>query len=176
MDRHFRFLTLEQQESLRREALQAVMNGEKKSRVAERLGVTRQAVHQWVRRYRAGGPASLETRPRGRRKIRPLLPWQEEQVTGAILRQSPSRLNLQASSWTKRAIADFVEESFGVRLPEWIVSAYLRDWGFPSQREVRRAFADPSVRPGTLRGEAPRAPVAAAGFGPVSGQGGVSAA
>jgi transposase len=161
MDRRFQFLTLEEQEALRREALQAVMNGEKKSRVAERLGVTRQAVHHWIRKYRAGGPAGLETRPRGRRKIRPLLPWQEEQVTGAILFQPPGRLNLQTSSWTKRAIAEFVEESFGVRLPEWIVSAYLKDWGFASQRDVRRACEDPSVRPIALRGEPPRAPVAA---------------
>jgi transposase len=155
MDRRFRLLTLEEQEALRREALQAVMKGERKTSIAKRLGVTRQAVHQWVRRYRAGGAASLGTRPRGRRKIRPLLPWQEEQVTGAILHESPGRLNLQATSWTKRAIAEFVEESFGVRLPEWIVSAYLRDWGFPSQREVRRAFADPSLRPAVPRQDVP---------------------
>ena len=171
MDRKFRFLTLEEQETLRREALQAVMDGEKKTQVAARLGVTRQAVHQWVRRYRAGGPASLETRPRGRRKIRPLQPWQEDQVTGAILRQPPSRLNLRASSWTKRAIADFVEERFGVRLPEWIVSAYLRDWGFSSQREVRRAFEDPSLRPVAQRADPPRALAAAGGLqpGPAAG-------
>ena len=167
MDRKFRFLTLEEQEALRREALQAVMNGEKKSRVAERFGVTRQAVHHWVRRYRAGGAAGLETRPRGRRKIRPLLPWQEEQVTGAILRRRPSGPGLQGAAWTKRAIADFVEENFGVRLPEWIVSAYLRDWGFPPQREIRRAFADPSALPAALRGETPRPPVAPAGFRPL---------
>jgi transposase len=155
MDRKFRLLTLEQQGALRHEALQAVMKGEGKTSIAARLGVSRQAVHQWVRRYRAGGPASLGTRPRGRRKIRPLQPWQEERVTGAILRESPARLNLQASTWTKRAIADFVEETFGVRLPEWIVSAYLKDWGFPSQREVRRAFADPSLRPAVPRQDVP---------------------
>jgi len=176
MNRGFRFHTLEEQEALRREALQAVMKGEKKSHVAERLGVTRQAVHQWVRRYRAGGPASLETRPRGRRKIRPLLPWQEEQVTGAILRRPPGGPSLQGAAWTKRAIADFVEENFGVRLPEWIVSAYLRDWGFPSQREVRRAFADPSALPAALRGETPRAAAAVAGAGPGSPRGSVNAA
>ena len=171
MDRKFSFLTLEEQEGLRREALQAVMNGEKKIRVAERLGVTRQAVHQWVRKYRTGGPGSLDARPRGRKKIRPLMPWQEEQVTGAILHQQPNRLNLQASAWTKRAIADFVEESFGVRLPEWIVSAYLKDWGFSSQRDVRRACDDPSARPLALRGAPARAPAAPGNFrpGPAAG-------
>lgn len=151
----FRCLAPGEQETLRREALQAIMNGEKKTRVAERLGVTRQAVHRWVRRYRAGGPASLEARPRGRKKIRPLLPWQEEQVSGAILRQPPGGPSRQAAAWTKRAIADFVEERFGVRLQEWIVSAYLRDWGFPSQREVRRAFVDPPARPPARRVEPP---------------------
>lgn len=161
MDRKFCLLTPAEQEALRREALQAVLKGETKIRIARRLGVTRQAVHKWVRRYRAGGPASLEGKPRGRRKIRPLLPWQERLVSGAILREPPARLNAGSPSWTKRAIAEFVEESFGVRLPEWIVTAYLRDWGFSSQREVRRAFEDPSLRPIALR-EGPPVRVAAA--------------
>ena len=143
----FQLLAPEQQESLRREALQAVKDGEKISHTATRLGVTRQAVHRWIRRYRAQGPPSLETRPRGRRKIRPLLPWQEQVVAGALLHQPPARPDLQAAAWTRRAIADFVETSFGVRLPEWIVSAYLRDWGFSSQREVRRAFESQPTQP-----------------------------
>ncbi|HEY5998542.1 MAG TPA: helix-turn-helix domain-containing protein [bacterium] len=146
MEPGFRLLTNKEQEKLRQEAVQAVQQGEPPSRVARRLGVTRQAVHHWIRRYRAGGPAGLRTQPRGRRKIRPLLPWQEERVSRAILRVPPAALNVQASSWTKRAIADFVEDSFGVRLPEWIVSAYLRDWGFGPQRVVRHAFADPAAR------------------------------
>lgn len=143
----FHFLAPERQESLRREALQAVTNGEKISHVATRLGVTRQALHRWIRRYRVEGPACLETRPRGRRKIRPLMPWQEQVVAGALLREPPRRPDLKGASWTKRTIADFVETSFGIRLPEWIVSAYLRDWGFPSQREVRRAFEEKPAQP-----------------------------
>ena len=154
----FQLLTPEHQESLRREALQAVMDGEKISHTATRLGVTRQAVHRWIRRYRACGPASLETRPRGRRKIRPLMPWQEQVVAGALLHQPPARPDLQAAAWTKRAIADFVETSFGVRLPEWIVSAYLRDWGFPSQREVRRAFTSQTAQPQALTAPSTPAP------------------
>jgi len=154
----FHLLAPERQESLRREALQAVMNGEKITHTATRLGVTRQAVHRWIRRYRAQGPLSLETRPRGRRKIRPLMPWQEQVVAGALLHQPPARPDLQAAAWTKRAIADFVETSFGVRLPEWIVSAYLRDWGFSSQREVRRACAgQTALEPGAPSAPAPRA-------------------
>ena len=160
----FPLLAPEQQESLRREALQAVMNGEKISHTAARLGVTRQAVHRWICRYRTGGPASLETRPRGRRKIRPLMPWQEERVADAILRRPPDPPDLPARAWTKRAIADFIDETFGVRLPEWIVSAYLRDWGFPSQREVRRAFESQPAQPQAVR--APSTPAMGAAGGP----------
>jgi transposase len=148
MERDFRLLTSQEQEALRREALRAILDGDGPTRVAERFGVTRQAVHHWMRRYRADGAAGLRTRPRGRRKVRPLLPWQEQSVSRAILRVPPAALNVQASSWTKRAIADFVEESFGVRLPEWIVSAYLRDWGFGPQRVVRHAFASAPAGPG----------------------------
>ena len=167
----FQLLPPEHQESLRREALQAVMNGEKISHTATRLGVTRQAVHRWIRRYRAQGPPSLETRPRGRRKIRPLMPWQEQVVAGALLHQPPARPDLQAAAWTKRAIADFVETSFGVRLPEWIVSAYLRDWGFSSQREVRRACAGQAAPPQAPGGPSAPAPHAAGGPRPLQATG-----
>src|SRR5512143_2744772 len=165
----FRHLTSDEQEALRRQALQLILQGEGPSRVAERLGVTRQAVHHWIRKYRTGGTASLRTKRRGRRKIRPLLPWQEEQVTRTILRLPPGDLNLRASSWTKRAIADFVEESFGVRLPEWIVSAYLRDWGFGPQSVVRHAFANAPAWPDTVHAAPPRAATAALGPGTAAG-------
>jgi transposase len=153
----FQLLPPEHQESLRLEALQAIMSGEKISHTATRLGVTRQAVHRWIRKFRADGPASLGTRPRGRRKIRPLAPWQEARVADAILSRPPAQPDVPARAWTKKAIADFIEESFGVRLQEWIVSAYLRDWGFASQREVRRAFEGQPAQPQSLHMPSPPA-------------------
>jgi transposase len=39
-----------------------VQDGWKVTEVAERLGVTRQAVHKWIARYEAGGLAALADR------------------------------------------------------------------------------------------------------------------
>jgi transposase-like protein len=39
-----------------------VQDGWKVTEVAERLGVTRQAVHKWITRYEAGGLAALADR------------------------------------------------------------------------------------------------------------------
>jgi transposase len=81
-------------------------------------------------------------------------------------------MNLQSAYWTKKAIAGFVEQSFGVHLPEWIVSAYLRDWGFPSQKEVRRAFEGASAPILALQAKAGRGPVAAGKLPPETTAGG----
>ena len=52
--------------ALRASAVLAVSNGEKKSHVARRLGITRQTLHSWVNKHRRGGMAALAAKPRGR--------------------------------------------------------------------------------------------------------------
>lgn len=51
---------------LRANAVLAVGNGERKSHVAQRLGITRQTLHSWVNKHRHGGTAALAAKPRGR--------------------------------------------------------------------------------------------------------------
>jgi transposase len=68
--------------ALRAAAVGAVNSGEKKCRVAQRLGVTRQTLHNWVERHRRGGTAALAARPRGRSRRRVHEPWQEAQRCG----------------------------------------------------------------------------------------------
>lgn len=125
---------------LRARAVEAVTGGEKKSHVARRLGVTRQTLHNWVAKHQRGGASALAARPRGRARRRVLEPWQEAQVAGAIRLLSPSTVDGRYTRWTKKAIAGFVEQRFGVRLSAWLVDSHLRRWGFGSHKEVRRAF------------------------------------
>jgi len=40
-----------------------VQDGWKVTEVADRLGVARQSVHNWIARYEAGGPPALADRP-----------------------------------------------------------------------------------------------------------------
>ncbi len=54
--------------ALRVIAVRSVAGGERKSAVAQRLGITRQTLDAWVTRHRTGGMEALAARPRGRTK------------------------------------------------------------------------------------------------------------
>jgi transposase len=126
--------------ALRASAVQSVRNGEKKSHVARRLGITRQTLHNWVVKHRRGGTAALVAKPRGRVRRPVLEPWQEEQVADAIMLLHPSTVSERYTRWTKKAIGEYVERSFGVPFNAWQVDRHLRRWGFDSHKDVRRAF------------------------------------
>lgn len=51
-----------------------VQDGWKVTEVAERLGVTRQAVHKWIARYETGGLAALADRSHRPNSARTRLP------------------------------------------------------------------------------------------------------
>lgn len=125
---------------LRASAVQAVIRGEKKLHVARRFGITRQTLHNWVLKHRRGGAAALAARPRGRSRRQVLEPWQEAQVAGAITCLPPWTVNSRYTRWTKRAIAEYIEQSFDVPFKAWQVDSHLHRWGFESHKEVRRAF------------------------------------
>lgn len=135
---------------LRARAVQAVTAGDKKSHVARRFGVTRQTLHSWVMKHRSGGTEALAAKPRGRVRQRVLEPWQEAQVAGAIMLLHPSSVNERYTRWTKAAIVEYVERSFGVPFNAWQVDSHLRRWGFGSHKEVRRAFMQTSDRGNAL--------------------------
>ena len=124
--------------ALRASAVQAVSMGERKRQVAQRFGVTRQTLHNWVVRHRRGGTAALAASRRARRagysspRRRHRSPTRSCIVSGDRSRGY--------TRWTKKAIAAFVEQTFGIRFSAWQVDSHLRRWGFESHKEVRRAF------------------------------------
>ena len=56
--------------SRRAQAVAWWLEGQRPARIARRLGVTRQSVHRWCARFRAGGAAALVDRPRSGRPPR----------------------------------------------------------------------------------------------------------
>lgn len=70
------------QQNLRYQAVRAVHNGMKLVEVAGMLGITRQAVSNWVKAHRTGGPQALKARAQGRPRQR-ILPVQGQLHTGA---------------------------------------------------------------------------------------------
>jgi transposase len=67
--KNYNSLPSEVQEDLRRKAVKAVLAGSKQIEVASQFGITRQAVNNWVRAYRAGGMKALKAKPKGRPRL-----------------------------------------------------------------------------------------------------------
>lgn len=128
------------QEDLRQKAVRAVMGGRKQIEVAEVLGVTRQAVGRWVKAFREGGEKALKGRRRGRPKGGSLLPWQAAQIARTVVDRNPEQLKLPFYLWTREAVAQLIEQRFGIGLSVWTVGRYLARWGFTPQKPVRRAY------------------------------------
>jgi len=157
-------LGTQERAALRLNAVQAAMSGEKKRDVAQRFGITRQTLHNWIARHRRGGTAALVAKPRGRARRSVLEPWQEAQLAEAVMLLSPSTVHARFTRWTKKAVAGFVELRFGVRLKEWQVDSHLRRLGFESHKDVRRAFMlnrHPDAAPRWPDGTAAEAPAPA---------------
>jgi transposase len=128
------------QEDIRIKAVKAVLDGKKQVEVAKMFGITRQAISKWVKAYREDGTKSLKAKKRGRPKGGSLLPWQAAQIARTILDRTPEQLKLPFYLWTREAVANLVEQRFGIRLSIWTIGRYLARWKFTPQKPIRRAF------------------------------------
>ena len=134
------------QEDLRQKAVKAVLDGKKQLEVAKTLGVTRQNVGKWVKKFRQGGEKALRAKRRGRPKGGSLLPWQAAQIAKTVVNHYPEQLRLPFYLWTREAVGQLIEQRFGIGLSVWTVGRYLGRWGFTPQKPVRRAYEqDPEV-------------------------------
>ena len=128
------------QEDLRRKAVKCVMGGKKQVEVAEVLGVTRQTVGKWVKTCCQGGEKALKAKRKGRPKGGALLPWQAAQIAKTVVDRNPEQLKLPFYLWTREAVAQLIEQRFGIGLSVWTVGRYLARWGFTPQKPIRRAY------------------------------------
>ena len=144
------------QEDLRRRVLKAILGGKKQVEVATLFGVTRQSISKWVKKYAKGGRRALRAKPRGRPRGGSLLPWQAAQISKTVVDRYPDQLKLPFYLWTREAVAELIENKFGIRLSVWTVGRYLARWGFTPQKPLRKAFEqDPEQVRQWLEGKYP---------------------
>jgi transposase len=136
----FRSLNSETQENTRRQAVAAVRSGISQIQAAKLFGVTRQAIGNWMNIYQTKGATALRARKRGRPKGGRLQGWQAAQTVRAILDRCPDQLKLPFYLWTREAVASLIKQRFGIQISVWTAGRYLAQWGFTSQKPVRRAF------------------------------------
>ncbi|MEB3703185.1 IS630 family transposase [Candidatus Bealeia paramacronuclearis] len=138
-----RKLTQDAQESLRLRGIKAVVEGGKThAEVGHLLGVARGTVSRWVSSYRRRGQAALLKKKRGRRAedmVR-LKPHQCASLVKMITDRCPDQLKLPFMLWTREAVGELIERTFGIRLSIRSVGNYLKRWGFTPQKPVRRAY------------------------------------
>lgn len=138
-----RKLSPEQQEILRMTAVRMVFEeGYTQRAAAKTVGVTRQEVNSWCRKYEKGGWDALKAKKRGRKpdEQKALKPWQCATVVNLISDKMPDQLKLPFVLWTRAAVRDLIEQRFGMALSLVTVGNYLRSWGMTAQRPIRKAF------------------------------------
>jgi transposase len=140
--RDFRSIGRAAQEELRRRALFLVeRQGLSQGRAAQLVGVHRQTVNTWVKRYRERGEEGvLDGRRVSPRRGKGRLTAEEaDKVRAWVVGQAPDRLELPFALWTGRAVRELIERRFAKRLGLTAVQAYLRRWGMTPQKPLVRA-------------------------------------
>lgn len=138
-----RKLSPEQQETLRLTAIRMrYEEGFKQRSIASALGVTRQEVNKWCRKYEKGGKDALRARKQGKPAIehRVLKGWQCATILKLIGENMPDQLKMPFVLWTRAAVRDLIAERFDVTLALTTMGNYLRRWGFTPQKPVRKAY------------------------------------
>jgi len=140
--RDFRGLGRAAQEALRRRALFLIeREGMTQAEAALAVGVHRQTVNIWQRRYREQGEAGvLDGRRVSPRRDKGLLTAEKAgQVRGWLTGQTPDGLGLPFALWTARAVRELIERRFAKRLGLSTVRLYLQRWGMTPQKPLVRA-------------------------------------
>ncbi|HEY5676555.1 MAG TPA: IS630 family transposase [Myxococcales bacterium] len=140
--RDFRGLGRPAQEALRRRALFLIeREGMTQGQAALAVGVHRQTVNVWHKRYRERGEDGLlDGRRVSPRRDKGLLTAEEAgKVRGWVAAGTPDRLGLPWALWTSRAVRELVECRFGKRLGLSTVPLHLRRWGLTPQKPLVRA-------------------------------------
>jgi transposase len=140
--RDFRSIGRAAQEELRRRALFLIdQEGLSQGQAAQMVGVHRQTVNTWLKRYRQQGESGVldGRRVSPRRGKGALSAEGAGQVRAWIVEQTPDQLGLPFALWTSRAVRELIERRLAKRLGLTAVQLYLQRWGLTPQKPLARA-------------------------------------
>jgi transposase len=105
------------------------------------VGVHRQTVNIWLRRYRERGEDGVLDGRRVSPRRGKGLPTDAEvrRVRAWVAEETPDQLGLPFALWTSRAVRELVERRSGKRLGLSTVRLYLQRWGMTPQKPLVRA-------------------------------------
>lgn len=132
-----RTLSHESSETIRRMAVKRVLEGEAPSAVMKSYGLCRTTIYPWLRAHQEGGETALESRPSTGRPPT-LSERQRHQVRRWICGKDPRQYGFDFGLWTRRIIAELVEEKFDHRLS---VTAVGSAAGLPRDHSAKTTAA-----------------------------------
>ncbi len=137
-----RKLTEATQEQLRKQAIRLKKGGKIFTVIADIVGVHRNTVSGWWKKYELEGAGGLKSRKRGRKEgeKRTLSMEQEREIQKLIRDKTPDQLKLTFALWTRHAVQELINLRYRVMMPIRTVGEYLRRWGFTPQKPLKWAY------------------------------------
>jgi transposase len=136
-----RHLSDEALEVLRLRALRGVDLGFTEADMAAVLGVSRDTVCRWWTAYTWGGvdalPHDRSGRPLGSGRL--LTDEQASRIRSLIDENTPEKLGINSTLWTRRAVGDLIRKELGIDLADRTVGEYLSRWDYTPKKPQRHA-------------------------------------
>jgi transposase len=134
-----RTLSHETSETIRRMAVKRVLEGETPSAVMNSYGLCRTTIYPWLRAHEKRGETALQSRPSTGRPPT-LSERQRLHVRRWICGKDPRQYGFDFGLWTRRIVADLVEEKFDHKLSVTAVGRLLAALDITPQKPLRRAY------------------------------------
>jgi transposase len=110
--------------------------------IVEQTGLSWAAVNAASRLYGSGGAAALKPQVRGEKMGtgRHLSAEQEREIQRTICDRRPEQLKMDFALWSRSAVKQLIERSYGLALSVRAVGNYLARWGFTPQKPIKKAY------------------------------------
>lgn len=138
----FRAGSAQERRYIRQRGMLMIKSGCKKGDVANLLGVNKNTVSNWCKRYKQSGEKGLLDQKRGAKSenCKLLSAYQEVQIQKWIIDKYPEQYKLPFALWTRKAVKELIERKLGIIIAVTTTGDYLRKWGFTPQKPKKKAY------------------------------------
>lgn len=126
----------------RKQAVALFKKGMARIEIAPIVGVGRNKVGEWISKWQQGGMKALKVGKAGAPKGsgQRLNEFEQERIRKILINEIPEQLKLPFALWTREAVRQLIEQTYGINMPIRTIGHYLKRWGFTPQKPVRQAY------------------------------------